>query len=196
VYDFSGLIEHFPYLGLLVLLILGGIGLPFPEGATLILCGFLISTRVIYLLPALLIVYPGILTGDFLYYLFGKKYGRMVVTRAWFKKIISPKRLSLFENKFKKWGPWLILIGGRLFGEIFLAAGILKMRASRLMIIDAISSLFAVFFWIGIGYAGGKSLQIVQKDITRIEHWVVLISIFLIVIWLFERHFWPREGRR
>lgn len=50
--DISGLVEHFPYLGLLVLLVLGGLGLPFPEDTTLILCGFLISTKVVKLFPA------------------------------------------------------------------------------------------------------------------------------------------------
>jgi membrane protein DedA with SNARE-associated domain len=38
----SGITEHFPYLGIFTLLILGGIGFPFPEDATLILGGFLI----------------------------------------------------------------------------------------------------------------------------------------------------------
>lgn len=193
--DFSGLVEHFPYLGLLILLLLGGIGLPFPEGATLILCGFLISNHVIYLLPALVIVYAGVLTGDFLYYLLGRKYGRQIVTYGWFKKIISPKRLSLIEDKCNTWGPFLILIGGRMLGEIFLAAGILKMPASRLMIVDAISSIFALAFWIGIGYVGGTSLQIIQEDITRIEHLAVLLIIFLIVIWLFVGYFRSRENR-
>jgi len=43
----SSITGHFPYLGLFILLILGGIGFPFPEGGTLILCGLLISTKVI-----------------------------------------------------------------------------------------------------------------------------------------------------
>jgi len=54
--DLSGLIEHFPYLGLFILLILGGIGFPFPEDTTLILGGFLISTHVIKPVPALLVI--------------------------------------------------------------------------------------------------------------------------------------------
>jgi membrane protein DedA with SNARE-associated domain len=37
--DISGIVEHFPYLGIFLLLILGDIGLPFPEDTTLILSG-------------------------------------------------------------------------------------------------------------------------------------------------------------
>ena len=44
----SGLIEHFPYLGIFILLILGGIGLPLPEDTTLILCGFLVSNDMLF----------------------------------------------------------------------------------------------------------------------------------------------------
>ncbi|HXX58494.1 MAG TPA: hypothetical protein VEI96_10875 [Thermodesulfovibrionales bacterium] len=36
----SSVIGQFPYLGLFVLLLLGGIGFPFPEDATLILAVF------------------------------------------------------------------------------------------------------------------------------------------------------------
>jgi membrane protein DedA with SNARE-associated domain len=55
--DISSIAGHFPYLGLFVILILGGIGLPFPEGVTLILCGLLISTKVIKPVYALVVVY-------------------------------------------------------------------------------------------------------------------------------------------
>ena len=55
----SSITGHFPYLGLFILLILGGIGFPFPEGVTLILCGLLISTKVIQPVYALVIVYSG-----------------------------------------------------------------------------------------------------------------------------------------
>lgn len=167
--------------------------MPTPEAATLILCGFLISTRVVDLLPALVIAYAGILTGDLLFYFVGRKYGRMVVTDTWFKKIISPERLSHFEGQFNRWGAWLILVGGRLIGEVFLAAGILKMPFARLLIVDAISAALALALWSGIGYIGGKSYEVIQEDITRIEHLVILTIIVLIVIWLFARHFRSRK---
>jgi membrane protein DedA with SNARE-associated domain len=55
------IIEHFPYLGLFLLLILGGMGFPFPEDTTLILCGFLISHDVVKPVLALIVLYPVIL---------------------------------------------------------------------------------------------------------------------------------------
>lgn len=61
----ASFIDHFPYLGIFLLLILGGIGLPFPEDATLLLSGFLMAHYVILPLPAFLVVYSGLLITAF-----------------------------------------------------------------------------------------------------------------------------------
>ncbi len=185
--SFSTIPGHFPYLGLFLLLIFGGIGFPFPEGGTLILCGLLISTKVIKPIYILAIAYSGVLIGDFLFYSFGRKYGRMIITHGMFRKILSPKRLEMLEDKFNKWGILFIFIGGRLIGEIFLVAGILKMQRWKFILIDALSSLFTVIIWIGLGYVGGHTLQIIKEDIARIEH-ILIYFLISIVIYLIFRH--------
>ena len=88
----TALIENSPYIGLFVLLILGGIGVPFfPEDATFILCGFLIQARTVKTIPALLVIYIGVLIADFIIYSFGRNYGRMVVRHRWFHRFLSPE---------------------------------------------------------------------------------------------------------
>lgn len=194
----SGLsiVGHFPYLGLFVLLILGGIGFPFPEGGSLILCGLLISTKVIDPVYALVIAYSGVIIGDFLFYSFGRRYGRTIVTHRQFGKILSKQRLELLEDKFNKWGTIFILIGGRLIGEIFLVAGILKMPRSKFLTIDALSSLLTVVVWVGLGYVGGHTLQIIKEDLKRIEH-ILIYLLIAIGISLFFRHIlWSKEAKR
>jgi membrane protein DedA with SNARE-associated domain len=185
--SFLTIFGHFPYIGLFLLLIIGGIGFPFPEGGTLILCGLLISANVIKPIYTLLIAYSGVLIGDFLFYSFGRKYGRMIITHRMFRKILSPKRLEILEDKFNKWGILFIFFGGRLIGEIFLVAGILKMPRWEFIIIDALSSLFTVVIWIGLGYVGGHTLQIIREDIARIEH-ILIYFVISIVIYLIFRH--------
>ena len=191
---FSSITGHFPYLGLFILLILGGIGFPFPEGGTLILCGLLISTKVIKPVYALAIVYAGILIGDYLFYSFGRKYGRMIIKHRVFRKVLLPQRLEMLENEFNKWGILFIMIGGRLIGEIFLVAGILKMSRIKFLSIDVLSSLLTVAIWVGLGYVGGHTLQkIIKKDMVRIEH-ITVFFMASIVIYLFFRHFfWSRK---
>ncbi|GER94032.1 DedA family protein [hot springs metagenome] len=193
------IIEHYPYIGLFLLLILGGIGFPFPEDTTLILCGFLISTKVVKPLPALFAVYSGLLIADFFLYFVGKKYGRMIVKHKRFHKIISPERLSMLEENFNKKGILVILIGRHLVGlraQIFLAAGVMRMLALKFIMADAVSSIFTIALMVGAGYVGGNSLQVIKKDITRIEHLGILVVVLALAIYLSFRYFKFRRNKR
>jgi membrane protein DedA with SNARE-associated domain len=197
--DISGLVEHFPYVGLFALLILGGIGFPFPEDTTLILCGFLVSTAVVKPLPALIVVYAGLLTADYFLYLVGKKYGRMIVTHKRIRNIITPERLSLIEDTFHKKGIFVILIGRHLVGlraQIFLVAGVMRMSAITFLTADAVSSILTMTLMVGAGYVGGQSLQIIRKDITRLEHIGILLFVILLSGYLFLRHFRPKQDKK
>ena len=190
--DISGLIEHFPYIALFVLLVFGGVGFPFPEDATLILCGFLISHDLVKPVRALLIVYAGLLLADIFLYAVGRKYGRVIVAHRRFQKIISAERLLMLEEKFKKTGVLFILIGRHLIGlraQIFLAAGVMRMSVVKFIIADAFSSLFTIAVMVGAGYIGGNSLQILRKDISRIEHAGILIVVIFLIIYLFFKYF-------
>jgi len=192
MFEATTLIDHFPYIGIFLLLILGGIGLPFPEDATLILSGFLVAHEVINPFPTFLIVYSGLLASDFFLYLVGKKYGRMVVEHKRFQKIIFPDRLSKLEEKFKKGDVWVILIGRHFLGlraQIFLVAGVMRMSAIKFLIADATTALLTIALMGGIGYAGGNSIQILRKDLTRIEHVAIVVLMILFAGWLVFKYF-------
>jgi membrane protein DedA with SNARE-associated domain len=195
--NISTIVEHFPYLGIFVLLILGGIGLPFPEDATIMLSGFLVAHEVVKPLPIFLSVYAGLLFSDFFLYSVGKKYGRMVVEHKRFYKIISPDRLFKLEEKFKKGDVWVILIGRHFLGlraQIFLVAGVMRMRPLKFIITDAATALLTIAFMGGIGYAGGNSIRILKKDLSRIEHIAIVVLIVLFAGWFFFRYFKKIKG--
>lgn len=192
------IIEHFPYVGLFVLLILGGIGFPFPEDTTLILCGFLISSEVVKLIPAFVAVYSGLLITDFFLYSIGKKYGHNIVHHEKFQKMISPARLLKLEEKFHKGEILFILLGRHLVGlraQIFIVSGVMKMHPLKFLITDAFSSLFTIALMVGVGYVGGNSLQVIKKDITKVEHIAILVIIFLIVIFIFYKFYRYRHDK-
>jgi membrane protein DedA with SNARE-associated domain len=179
----ASFVNHFPYFGIFLLLILGGIGFPFPEDATLLLSGFLVAHSVIIPLPAFLVVYCGLLITDFSLYLVGKKYGRRIVDHKRFRKVITPHRLLKLEEKFKKWGSWVVFFGRHILGlraQIFLVSGVLKMSATKFLFADAISALFTIGLWGGVGYLGGNSVQVLKKDITRVEHIAIVAFVILI----------------
>jgi membrane protein DedA with SNARE-associated domain len=185
-------IGHFPYLGIFALIILGGMGLPFPEDTTLMLSGFLVAHGVVKPLPTFLIVYSGLLMSDFFLYSVGKKYGRMVVEHKKFHRMISPDRLSKLEEKFKKRDVWVILVGRHFLGlraQIFLVAGVMRMSAIKFLVADAATSLLTIALMGGIGYVGGNSVQILKKDLTRIEYMAIVVFILLLAGWFIFRYF-------
>lgn len=190
--DSTAFVNHFPYLGIFVLLILGEIGFPFPEDATLILSGVLTAHGVTKPLPAFSVLYLGLLITDFSLYLVGKKYGRSIVEHKRFHKIVSADRLSKLEEKFKKWGGLVIFLGRHVWGlraQIFLVAGVMKMSAIKFLMADGIAAFFTIALWGGIGYLGGNSLQVLKKDVTRIEHIGVVVVVILLACAIFFWYF-------
>lgn len=192
MFKLSLLVEHFPYLGLFILLIFGGVGLPFPEDTTLILSGFLISHEVIRPIPAFIVIYVGMLLADFSFYSIGKRYGRKIVDHKRFHRFISPERIAGLEDKFNKRGTLVILFGRHLVGlraQIFLVAGITRMPSEKFLIADAVSAIFTMALMVGVGYTGGNSLQVLKRDITRIEHAGILFLVISLTVYLFIRYF-------
>jgi len=194
--DATILVDHFPYVGIFALLVLGDLGFPFPEDTTLLLSGFLIAQDVIKPLPTLLIVYSGLLMTDFSLYWVGKKYGKRVVEHKRFRRIISPERLLKIEEKFKKWGLLIVFFGRHLIGvraQIFLAAGVMGMSAIKFFLADAASAILTVTLMVGIGYWGGSSIQILKKDVTRIGHAAIVVFLILLAAWIFFIYFKSRR---
>ena len=192
MFELSTLTEHFPYLGIFLLLILGGVGFPFPEDATLLLSGILMANAVIRPLPAFLVVYSGLLITDFFLYSAGRKYGRRLVEHRRFQRILSPDQLLKLEEKFKKWGTTVIFLGRHILGfraQIFLVAGVMRMSVIKFLMADAISALFTIGLWGAIGYLGGNSIQILKNDMKRIEHIGIVVFAILLAGWIFYKYF-------
>jgi len=194
--EVTTLIKHFPYFGIFILLVLGEIGLPFPEDATLILSGFLIAQKVTKPLPTLMVVYCGLLLTDFSLYWVGKKYGRGVIEHKRFRRILSAERLLTLEEKFKKWGTYVVFVGRHFLGiraQIFLAAGVMRMSTLKFIMADAASAILTMTLMVGIGFLGGNSIEILQKDVKRIEHIGILILAILVTSWMIYKYFRNRK---
>jgi len=184
-------ISHLHYLGLFVLLIAGGVGLPFPEDATLILCGVLISAGDVKFLPAILTVYAGLLCGDTILYHFGKKFGRKVVTHKWFHRVLPPEKLEKVEKRYIKHSVLTILIGRHVAGfraQLFLVSGILRMDYWKFILTDAVSAIFTMALMVGIGYKGGEELPAIREHIRVVGHVVLIVAVAVGAVYLVYRY--------
>ncbi len=197
-HQFLALIEQFSYPGIFAFFILGGIGLPVPEDAILVLCGFLISKNYLELVPAAIVAYIGVIASDFIIFSFGRKYGRLIITHKKFQKILSSERLFSLERKFKKFGTLLILFGRHIWGvraKIFLTAGVMGMPPHKFLAADAVAALITVPVMFAIGYAGEHQLQHFRKAFFHPGHIAIVVAI-LIILFFLVLHFRRRSQRR
>ena len=195
MFDPSAVILHFTYIGIFCLLILGGLGFPFPEDGILIISGLLIAHGVIKLTPAFLIIYPSLVIADFILYSIGRKYGRMVVEHKRFSKIVSPATLLRFEEKFTRWGALMVFLGRHFIGfraPIFLISGVMRIPRLKFLIADGLSAIITIFINLGLGYLGGNTLMLLRNDITRVDYILIFILILLVSGWIILRYFRDR----
>jgi membrane protein DedA with SNARE-associated domain len=104
---------------------------------------------------------------------------------------LSPDKLTKLEAQFKLRGVLFILFGRHLIGlriQIFLVAGIMKMRLAKFLLANAVSALITISIMVGIGHAGGNSLEAHRKDMKRIEHWAIVIVLTGVTFYLFYKY--------
>ncbi len=63
------------------------------------------------------------------------------------------------------------------------------MSPLKFLAADAFSSLFTMALMIGAGYMGGNSLEIIKRDITKIEHIGILLAVMIFAVYLLFRYF-------
>lgn len=194
-------IEQFHYLGLFGLLVLGGMGFPFPEDITFILAGIFVSHAVILPFPTFLAVYSGVLIADLILYFLGRTYGRKVAECRPFAKMLTPERLRLLTTRFCAKGVRFILLGRHFPGlrvQLFLVAGIMRMPLLRFLLADAFTALFSVTIWGGLGYVGGYKILALKGRFACVEHRVIfpIIALGLLVGTIYVIVRYGRDKRR
>ena len=70
----------------------------------------------------------------------------------------------------------------------------MRMSSIKFLTMDAVSASFTIAFMVGAGYMGGNSLQIIKKDVTRVEHVAILLAVTFLAVYFLFRH--SRPGRK
>src|SRR4051812_20444080 len=97
-----------PYMVVLGILLLCGLGLPIPEDITLFAGGLLAYYGVTKVWAMMAISLFGVLAGDSIIFFLGAKYGRKLTKKWIFHKLLPDDRLDAVKVKFRKKGNRLI----------------------------------------------------------------------------------------
>lgn len=189
--DIPGWIENLNYIGIFFLLVLGGVGLPFPEDFTMMFCGYLIASGTLKPVYTVIAAYSGLLLADFILYSAGRVYGEKIISLRWFRKRLTPERLERLRERFKRQGVLFVFLGRMIVGlraQVFIASGIMKVPRIKFIIADAIAAAITMTVMMGAGYAGGNSINILRKGIVKLEHIVILLMVTLIPVFIIHSY--------
>jgi len=191
----NGYLEHFTYAGLFAILILAGMGVPFPEDLTIILSGYLAYKAVIHLPAVIPIAIVGVVLGDYLIYLTGKRFGKQVAKIWPFRRFLTSARQARVRWFFKHYGNGSIFIVRFLSGvraAVHLSAGIGQMNPWKFLWMDGLAALVSVPIFAGIGYYFGERIDRIIEIVREVETGLLItaavgLSALLVLIALYRR---------
>lgn len=149
---FDGVTAYAVILGLLLIC---GLGVPLPEDITLIGAGFLAALGSISLPGAVVAGLVGVLLGDAILFNLGRKFGRRVFHLPGFRRIFTPERVALAEQKVLNNSQFICFTARFLPGlraPIYLTAGILGVRPATFYGLDGFAALISVPAWVVGGW--------------------------------------------
>ena len=105
------LVGKLGYLGIALILVLGGLGLPVPEEAPIILAAVLSRAGKMWWPLALASCLAGVLLGDFVVYFLGYVYGEKVLSLPLTRKFLTRARETQIKGYFHRHGFKILILG-------------------------------------------------------------------------------------
>ena len=181
------------------ILLLCGLGVPVPEDVVLITAGMLgeIDGRSWMRVSALM--YAGVLAGDGMIFLAGKKFGTRLLGTAWFLRIFPVGKQARVDEFFERYGAMGLFIGRFLPGlraPIFFSAGSLKVSFLKFLLLDGLAALVSVPFFVWLGHWLWLRFE---DDFEQLKHalarthsyslWFTLslAALLIVALWLWAR---------
>lgn len=164
--DFMEAVSRLPspvvYCTIVGILLVCGLGIPVPEDITLLVAGLLAANEKITLIGAMIAGFLGVLSGDMVLFSMGRKYGKRVFQLPGLRRIFTPPRILMAEQKIRSNGPFICFIARFLPGlrsAIFATSGALGVRLSMFVLLDGLAALLSVPLWVYVGYWFGTNFE-------------------------------------
>lgn len=189
--------SEYGYLAVFGVLILCGLGLPVPEDITLVSGGIIsalgdTNQHVMFLVGML-----GVLLGDLFVFSSGRIFGERILAHPIVAKIMTPSRYKQVQEKFTKYGKWVIFMARFMPGlrmPVYLSAGISqKVSLVRFVITDFLAAIISVPLWVYLGYYGAHNFEKLY-DRVRQGQIAILIILGLALLVIILVYFWRKKN--
>jgi membrane protein DedA with SNARE-associated domain len=181
-----------PYLGISLLLLLTGLGLPIPEELIVISTGAASSLGKLDPWLGLTSCLLGALLGDCVTYAIGLHFGRRLLKEhPWWARFLHPEREAQIEDMIRRHGLKVFFLARFLVGlraPVYLTAGILKVPFRRFLVVDLFSAMVVIGLFYGLAYAYGEHVGKWIREGQYALTAVVVVSVLAAGGYLYLRH--------
>lgn len=163
--------EHWPYLGVFVMLVAASFGMPIPEDVPLLTGGYLCHAGYTTIWGMIAVGLVGVLIGDVCLFTMGRRFGHHVVEHRFIRRLIHPSRLLVAERMFARHGVKIIFAGRFLPGlrpMIFVASGVLKVRPVTFLAVNGAAACISVPTLVLLGNVFGTKIVGEVRSVTHI----------------------------
>lgn len=138
----------------------------------------------------------GILAGDTVIFLAGRRFGHRIADVGPLRRVITPAKLEAVEKKIRKRGNLVVVVARFLPGlraPTFFTVGHAKMPLWEFLLFDGTAALVSAPLWVCLGFWLGSDLEALAREASRFSHFILLgVGVVLFALWV--RWFQGRRG--
>lgn len=176
----SAYIEHFTYLGLFVVLLLCGLGMPIPEDVALLAGGYMVHRGITRYPITLAVSLVGVVAGDNSLFFLGRRFGTGWVRYFGIGRPGRQVQIERIQKFMQRHGHRAIFYARFLAGLralIYLSAGSFGVRPAIFLVYDLLGALISVPIVVTLGYIFGKQLEMIVKYLGGFERLIVFVLV-------------------
>lgn len=187
-------IAQYPYIGVALIFLVCGIGLPLPEEIVLVAAGYICATSPDKAeLPVMMAWCAGaIFAGDLMPYMAGRLFGPRLLRLRTMRLVVTKRRLATFDHWFRRRGDLVIFIARFLAGirvVAFFTAGTMNMPFRRFFLLDGLGIVLIVPALTYAGYHFAPGIDGLIGYVKQMERGMLIATIALIalgLLWLWR----------
>lgn len=196
----QGFVDHFTYLGIFAVLLLGSLGVPIPEEMAIIAAAVLSHEGLARWWLALPVCLVGVLSGDLVLYWVGRHWGANVLNWRVVRLVLTRKREQWLKAAYRRHALKTVVTARHVMGlraAAFLTAGMARVPFWKFAVADAGTAALGVPLVFGLAYFFTDEITAIAADVHRVERWLALAGLLVLatVLVVGVRRWHRRLGR-
>jgi membrane protein DedA with SNARE-associated domain len=182
----SSYIEHFTYVGLFVVLVMCGLGLPLPEDVALLAGGYLVHRGITRYPLTLAVSLLGVIAGDNSLFFLGRRFGTGLVRYFGINRPDTKLQIERIRGFMERHGNRAIFYARFLAGLralVYLTAGSFGVSPGRFLFFDILGAVISVPVVVSLGYVFGSELEVVIHYIGGFERLIWLVVLLSLAVY-------------